>query len=132
MVVAGDFFREFTERRERGNRAILDEESLSLRRFFALDRDVYGDGALSRKEKELQGLVASAVLRCDDCISYHLKEAKSVGATRAEVVETLAVALVVGGSIVIPHLRHAFEVVDRLWTRSPRGSAGTANDGGRA
>jgi len=130
--MTSDALREFVERRERGNRAILDEENLSLRRFFALDQDVYGDGALLRKEKELQGLVASMALRCNDCVSYHLREAKAVGATRAEVVESLAVALVVGGSIVIPHLRHAFEVMEELWGRSPEGSSGKANERGGA
>ncbi len=105
----------FTESRERGNRAILNEGNLSLRRFFALDHDVYADGAVSRKGKELQGLVASAVLRCEDCISYHLRAARECGATRGEVVESLAVALVVGGSVVIPALRRAFEQLDKLW-----------------
>jgi AhpD family alkylhydroperoxidase len=122
----------FPERRERGNRAILDEGNLSLRRFFALDHGVYADGALSRKEKELQGLVASAVLRCEDCITYHLQSAKACGATRAEVVESLAVALIAGGSVVIPVLRRAFEQLDELWT-GQAGSESRASDerGGR-
>jgi len=106
---------EFARRREEGNRAVLAEGNLTLKRFFALDHDAYAAGALSQKDKELQGLVASAVLRCNDCISYHLGQAKACGARRAEVVESLAVALVVGGSIVIPHLRHAFAVLDELW-----------------
>jgi AhpD family alkylhydroperoxidase len=130
--MTADGLQEFAERREQGNRAILDEGNLVLRRFFALDHDAYGDGALSRKEKELQGLVASTVLRCNDCISYHLREAKGVGATRAEMVESLAVALVVGGSIVIPHLRHAFGVMEELWGGGPAGSPRKANEKGGA
>jgi ribonuclease HI len=119
----GDRLEEFAEKRERGNLAILGEGNLALRRFLALDHDVYADGALPRKEKELQGLVASAVLRCDDCITYHMREARACGATRAEVVESLGVALVVGGSIVIPHLRRAFEQFDELWgAKSDSGS----------
>jgi len=129
--VARDTLKDFEERREHGNRSILGEENLSLRRFFALDHDVYDDGTLSRKEKELQGLVASTVLRCDDCISYHIKEAKGAGATRAEVVESLAVALVVGGSIVIPHLRHAFDVLEELWQKDPESAAGACRERGK-
>ena len=128
--MTGGALNEFVERRERGNRAILDEGNLSLRRFFALDHDAYRDGALSRKEKELQGLVASTVLRCNDCISYHLREATGAGATRADIVESLAVALVVGGSIVIPHLRHAFEIMEDLWGESPEGSSGKTDERG--
>jgi ribonuclease HI len=125
-----DGLQEFAQRRERGNRAILGEGSLSLRRFCALDQDVYADGALPRKEKELQGLVASAVLRCDDCITYHLREAKACGATRPEVVESLGVALIVGGSIVIPHLRRAFEQFDELWGAKPDSGSGAGNERG--
>jgi len=125
-----DGLQEFAQRRERGNEAILGEGNLSLRRFFALDQDVYADGALPRKEKELQGLVASAVLRCDDCIAYHLREARACGATRSEVVESLGVALIVGGSIVIPHLRRAFEQFDELWGAKPDSGSGTGNERG--
>lgn len=129
--------REFNERREEGNQTILDEGSLLLRRFFALDHDAYAEGALSRKEKELQGLVASAVLRCDECVSYHLIQARACGASRAEVVESLSVALVVGGSIVIPHLRRAFKMLDALWVkesvdRAPVGDAENTIERGKA
>ncbi len=130
--MAEEALREFTERREQGNRAILDEGSLSLRRFFALDHDVYSDGALPRKDKELQGLVASAVLRCNDCISYHLVQAKACRASRAEVVESLAVALIVGGSIVIPHLRHAFATLDELWGSAERDGGEETGERGKA
>jgi ribonuclease HI len=125
-----DRSRDFAQRRERGNEAILAEGNLSLRRFFALDHDVYVDGALPRKEKELQGLVASAVLRCDDCVTYHLHQARACGATRAEVVESLGVALIAGGSIVIPHLRRAFEQFDELWGAKEKSESGVGNERG--
>jgi AhpD family alkylhydroperoxidase len=85
-----------------------------VRRFFALDTQTYQDGALDVKTKELLGLVASMVLRCDDCISYHVAQCKEAGASRAELFETFSVGLVVGGSIVIPHLRRAVDFLDRL------------------
>ncbi len=106
--------RGFVERRAEGQERLLQVGNLPVRRFLALDGDVYADGALSRKDKELLGLVASAVLRCDDCIHYHLQQAHGVGASRAEVVEALSVALVAGGSVVIPHLRRAFAFLDGL------------------
>jgi len=100
---------EFAERRRRLNELILERANLPMKRFFALDQDVYEDGALSKKTKELLGLVASLVLRCDDCVKYHLVEAVAAGATDDEITEALGIALVVGGSIVIPHLRRAYE-----------------------
>lgn len=106
--------REFAERRAAGQERLLEAANLPMRRFLALDGDVYADGALSRREKELLGLVASAVLRCDDCVRYHLQQAHRVGVSRNEVVEALSVALVVGGSVVIPHLRRAFTFLDEL------------------
>ena len=105
---------EFHERRQRGNDAVLANANLPIKRFFALDHDVYADGALSKQTKELMGLVASTVLRCNDCIAYHIHEAVSHGATRDEIVEALGIALVVGGSITIPHLREAIEMLDEL------------------
>ena len=101
--------------RERRDALVSQEANLPINRFFALDSLVYEDGALPRKTKELLGLVASLVLRCDDCISYHLIQAKDLGVTKEEVVEALGVGLVVGGSIVIPHLRWAFLLVSELW-----------------
>ncbi|MGD9675925.1 MAG: carboxymuconolactone decarboxylase family protein [Candidatus Bipolaricaulia bacterium] len=106
--------REFVEGRAEGQRRLLEAANLTMRRFLALDGDAYADGALSRKEKELCGLVASAVLRCDDCIRYHLQQARAVGASRDEVVEALTVALVAGGSVVIPHLRRAVAFLEGL------------------
>ncbi len=98
---------DYSERREALNELVLSEADLSMKRFFALDHDMYGEGALPRKAKELMGLVASTVLRCNDCISYHLIESVEHGATKKEIVEALGIALVAGGSITIPHLRHA-------------------------
>jgi AhpD family alkylhydroperoxidase len=104
----------FERRRRELNQQLLNAAPLPIKRFFALDHDVYEDGALSGSTKELLGLVASTVLRCDDCIAYHLIHATAAGATREEIVEALAIALVVGGSITIPHLREAFAVLDEL------------------
>jgi AhpD family alkylhydroperoxidase len=98
---------EFREFRERMNREILDEGNLVVNRFFNLDGRAYEAGALDVKTKELLGLVASLVLRCDDCVTYHLTRCREEGVTRAEIFETLSVGLIVGGSIAIPHLRRA-------------------------
>jgi AhpD family alkylhydroperoxidase len=106
--------REFTQFRQRMNERILAEPNQVVRRFFALDTQAYQPGALDVKTKELCGLVASMVLRCDDCISYHVAQCKEAGASRAELFETFSVGLVVGGSIVIPHLRRAVDFLDRL------------------
>jgi AhpD family alkylhydroperoxidase len=109
-----DRLREFTEFRKRMNERILAEDNQVVRRFFALDTQTYKAGALDVKTKELLGLVASMVLRCDDCISYHVAQCREAGASRDEMFETFSVALVVGGSIVIPHLRRAVDFLDRL------------------
>ncbi|MFL5577212.1 MAG: carboxymuconolactone decarboxylase family protein [Gemmatimonadaceae bacterium] len=98
---------DFREFRERMNREILDEGNLVVNRFFALDGRAYEAGALDVKTKELLGLVASLVLRCDDCVTYHLTRCAEERVTRAEIFETLSVGLIVGGSITIPHLRRA-------------------------
>jgi len=90
------------------NEEILGCEHLGVKRFFALDHQAYEPGALDTKTKELLGLVASCVLRCDDCITYHVVRCGEVGWKRAEVIDALNVALVVGGSITIPHVRRAF------------------------
>ena len=110
----GDKLAEFTQFRQRMNERILAEPNQVVRRFFALDTQTYQAGALDVKTKELLGLVASMVLRCDDCISYHVAQCKEVGVTREEFFETFSVGLVVGGSIVIPHLRRAVDFLDRL------------------
>ncbi|WP_166210531.1 carboxymuconolactone decarboxylase family protein [Cognatiluteimonas telluris] len=109
-----DRIAEFTRFRQRMNERILAEPNQVVRRFFALDTQTYQAGALDAKTKELLGLVASLVLRCDDCISYHVAQCKEAGASRDELFETFSVGLVVGGSIVIPHLRRAVDFLDRL------------------
>lgn len=106
-----DAYRSF---RERLNERILDQGNLEVRRFFALDDRVYREGALPRPTKELLGLVASMVLRCDDCITHHLIRCREEGVGEEEIFEAFGVALVVGGSIVIPHLRRAVDRLDRL------------------
>ena len=93
--------------RERMNAEILGEGNLVVNRFFALDGRAYEAGALDVKTKELLGLVASLVLRCDDCVTYHLARCGEEGVSRDEIFETLSIGLVVGGSITIPHLRRA-------------------------
>jgi len=103
-----DHLDEFQKFRAELNEEILACGHLGMKRFFALDHQAYEAGALDTKTKELLGLVASAVLRCDDCITYHLVRAAEVGWTRAQVIDALNVALVVGGSITIPHVRRAF------------------------
>ncbi|MET4730081.1 AhpD family alkylhydroperoxidase [Lysobacter enzymogenes] len=105
---------EFTAFRKRMNERILAEPNQVVRRFFALDTQTYQAGALDVKTKELLGLVASLVLRCDDCISYHVAQCKEAGVNRDEMFETFSVGLVVGGSIVIPHLRRAVDFLDQL------------------
>ncbi len=109
-----DCLAEFTAFRKRMNERILAEPNQVVRRFFALDTQTYQAGALDVKTKELLGLVASLVLRCDDCVSYHVAQCKEAGVSRAEMFETFSVGLVVGGSIVIPHLRRAVDFLDRL------------------
>lgn len=105
---------EFRQARAEGNDKILDTDHLGIKRFFNLDTNTYKDGALTGKTKELLGLVASAVLRCNDCIDYHLEQCAKAGYNKEEIVDALNVALVVGGSIVIPHMRHALETIDLL------------------
>ncbi|MFT4198086.1 MAG: carboxymuconolactone decarboxylase family protein [Pseudoxanthomonas sp.] len=109
-----DRVRQFTEFRQRMNQRILAEPNQVVRRFFALDTQTYQAGALDVKTKELLGLVASLVLRCDDCISYHVAQCREAGVSREEMFEAFSVGLVVGGSIVIPHLRRAVDFLDRL------------------
>ena len=110
----GDRLQAFTEFRQRMNDRILAQDNQVVRRFFALDTQTYKAGALDLKTKELLGLVASMVLRCDDCISYHVAQCKEAGVNRDEMFEAFSVGLVVGGSIVIPHLRRAVDFLDQL------------------
>ncbi len=109
-----DRLSEFRAFRERMNERILGAGNLDIKRFFALDSRAYAPGALPAKTKELLGLVASMVLRCDDCVTYHLMRCRDEGVTREEFFEAFNVALVVGGSITIPHLRRAVATLEEL------------------
>ena len=100
---------EFNQYRSRMNERLLETNDKIIKRIFNLDTNAYRQGALDVRTKELLGLVASAVLRCDDCISYHLEKCHQVGLTEEEVIEALGIATLVGGTIVIPHLRRAYE-----------------------
>jgi AhpD family alkylhydroperoxidase len=108
---------EFISARREANAAVLEQDHLGIKRFFALDDAAYRDGALSGKVKELLGLAASLVLRCNDCADYHLIQCTKAGWSTAEIVDALNVGLVVGGSIVIPHLRHAVRTLEELHDR---------------
>ena len=123
-----DRVKAFTEFRQRMNERILAEPNQVVRRFFALDTQTYAPGALDVKTKELCGLVASMVLRCDDCISYHVAQCREAGVNRDELFEAFSVALVVGGSIVIPHLRRAVDFLDRLEAGDAAVPEGHAHD----
>ena len=105
---------EFNDYRERMNDVILGKDNKVLKRFFSLDHQAYDDGALDKKTKELLGLVASMVLRCDDCINYHLGSCHEAGVTTPQVYEVFAIANLVGGSICIPHTRRAAEYWEEL------------------
>jgi len=109
-------YEEYQRYRERMNKRLLGTENRDTKRFFTLDTATYRDGALSGKNKELLGLVASTVLRCNDCIVYHLDRCIQEGYSNEELYEALNVALIVGGSITIPHLRYAYDMMDELRT----------------
>ena len=110
--------KEFNDYRHKMNKRLLEEDNTVLKRFFSLDNQTYQEGALSTKTKELLGLVASMVLRCDDCIKYHLGTCHELGVTTAEILEVFSVANIVGGSICIPHTRRALEYWDELVSTS--------------
>ncbi len=103
---------DFIDYRKKMNKRILEIDHLGIKRFFNLDTAAYQEGALDEKTKELLGLTASMVLRCNDCIDYHILECVKLGWTDEEIHDALNVSLLVGGSIVIPHLRHAIETLD--------------------
>jgi AhpD family alkylhydroperoxidase len=109
-----DTLEAFRRFREKMNAAILEAGNVNINRFFALDTRTYETGALPVKTKELLGLVASMVLRCDDCVTYHVVRCREEGVTDPEFFDAFAVALVVGGSIVIPHLRRAVARLEEL------------------
>lgn len=110
---------EFREHRETMNERIMQIDHLGIKRFFSLDSAAYRDGALDSRTKELLGLVGSAVLRCNECIDYHLLQCAEAGWNNEELYDALNVALVVGGSIVIPHFRHAVETIDLIRAGRP-------------
>jgi AhpD family alkylhydroperoxidase len=114
MATIDDWIR---ERREL-NEGVLAQDHLGIKRFFNLDEAAYRDGALPAKTKEMCGLVASLVLRCNDCVDYHLVQCVKSGFSEAEIVDGLNVGLLVGGSIVIPHLRHAVKTIGELRGRT--------------
>ena len=109
-----DIVKQFNDYRARMNEKIAESESLIIKRIFNLDTNAYAPGSLDVKSKELIGLTCSLVLRCDDCVKYHLGKCKEVGFTTAEVNEAMGVATLIGGTIVIPHLRRAFEYWEAL------------------
>lgn len=113
-------YEEFVKFRQEMNRKILEQGTLEIKRFFGLDEQTYRAGVLDEKTKELMGLVASMVLRCDDCISYHIIQALEKGASKDEIFETFSIALIVGGSIVIPHLRRAVALLEELENRTDK------------
>jgi len=104
----------FKKERERLNQIVMKYSGTNIKRFYSIDSQTYKNGALSAKTKELLGLVASLVLRCDDCVKYHIIRCHDEGVEDGEFEEALAIGLVVGGSITIPHLRRAFEAWDEL------------------
>ncbi len=110
----GKLVEEFNDYRERMNERILDADNRVMKRIYSLDTLTYQDGALTSKVKEMLGLATSMVLRCDDCIKYHLGKCHELGVTTAELFEIFAVANLVGGTIVIPHTRRAVEYWEEL------------------
>jgi AhpD family alkylhydroperoxidase len=111
----GKLEQEFADHRARMNEKVLAEDNRVIKRVYSVDSLAYNeDGALPRQTRELLGLVASLVLRCDDCVKYHLVEARRAGNARREIVEAMSIGLVVGGTIVVPHLRRAVEFLDDL------------------
>ncbi|MDD2986262.1 carboxymuconolactone decarboxylase family protein [Flavobacterium sp.] len=109
-----DILQEFNDYRSKMNEKLLADNNLVIKRIFNLDTNAYAAGALDVKTKELLGLVASAVLRCDDCIKYHLETSYKEGISREEMMEAMGIATLVGGTIVIPHLRRAYEFWEAL------------------
>ena len=109
-----DLVKEFNDYRSKMNEKLLADNNKVIKRIFNVDTNAYMEGALDVKTKELLGLVASAVLRCDDCIKYHLETAYKNGVSKEEMMESMGIATLVGGTIVIPHLRRAYEFWEAL------------------
>jgi len=110
----GNRVEEFNAFRSRMNKRVLEIDNKTIKRFFGVDTLAYEPGALDARTKELLGLTASLVLRCDDCVSYHIQQCKQAGVTDVELYDAFSIALVVGGTIVIPHLRRAVAFLDDL------------------
>jgi len=115
VMEKSEIARRFLETRAGLNTNVDKANNLLVKRIYNIDHNAYLEGALPAKTKELMGLVASTVLRCDDCVTYHVIQACRLGVTRAEQEESLNVALVVGGTIVVPHLRRAYELLEELY-----------------
>lgn len=113
-----DLVKDFNEYRQRMNDKIMEADNLVLKRLFNLDTNTYNDGALPAKTKEMIGLAASMVLRCDDCVKYHVEKCYELGVTQEEIFEVFAISNIIGGTIVIPHLRRAVEYWEALQNQS--------------
>ena len=109
-----DILTEFNDYRSKMNEKLLADNNKIVKRIFNLDTNAYSEGALDLKTKELLGLVASTVLRCDDCVKYHLETSYNLGVSKEEMMEAMGIATLVGGTIVIPHLRRAYEFWEAL------------------
>jgi AhpD family alkylhydroperoxidase len=120
LIMSSQPVKEFNAYRSKMNDRIMEMNNINIKRFFALDTTSYAEGALSVKTKEMLGLVASMVLRCDDCIKYHVEKCWDEGISEAEMEEIFMIANLVGGSIVIPHFRRAVEFWDALKVEKPR------------
>ncbi|OHX64861.1 carboxymuconolactone decarboxylase family protein [Flammeovirga pacifica] len=110
-----DLLKEYRDRRSAQNKKVIDNADKVVKRIFSLDTITFHDGALDAKTKEMIGLTTSLVLRCDDCVKYHLEKCVEVGYTKEQIIEGMAVGNVVGGTIVIPHLRRAVEYLEALF-----------------
>jgi ribonuclease HI len=115
VAAASPLARTFIETRRSLNEIVTAADNYLVKRFYNIDHNTYLEGAVPARYKELMGLAVSAALRCDDCINYHIVQAYRLGTTREEQEESLNVALVVGGSIVIPHLRRAYALLGELY-----------------
>jgi AhpD family alkylhydroperoxidase len=113
-----DLVKDFNDYRQRMNNKIMDADNLVLKRLFNLDTNTYTDGALPAKTKEMIGLAASMVLRCDDCVKYHIERCYELGVSKEEIFEVFAISNIIGGTIVIPHLRRAVEYWEALENKS--------------
>lgn len=113
-MIEKNIVEEFNVYREKMNEKMLEDNNKIIKRIFNLDTNAYMEGVLPKKTKELLGLGNSLVLRCDDCVRYHLEECHKLGLTKEEVVEGMSISLLIGGTIVIPHLRRAYEYWEAL------------------